>query len=41
VIVGLWWLLGAKDRYRGPVRTIQFDEAAGVIEDEPEAPAPA
>ena len=39
LIVGLWWLLGAKDRYHGPVRTIQFDEAAGVIEDEPEAPA--
>ena len=41
LIVGLWWLLGAKNHYRGPVRTIQFDEAAGVIEDEPEAPAPA
>ena len=40
-IVGIWWLLGAKDRYQGPVRTIQFDEAAGVIEDEPETPAPA
>jgi amino acid transporter len=38
LIVGLWWLLGAKDRYHGPVRTIHFDEAAGVVEDEPEAP---
>jgi hypothetical protein len=41
LIVGIWWLAGAKDRYHGPVRTIQFDEAAGVVEDEPEAPAPA
>ena len=38
LVVGIWWLLGAKDSYHGPVRTIQFDEAAGVIEDEPEAP---
>jgi amino acid transporter len=39
LIVGAWWLLGANKRYSGPVRTIQFDEAAGVIEDEPEAPS--
>jgi hypothetical protein len=31
-------VLGANKRYSGPVRTIQFDEAAGVIEDEPDAP---
>jgi amino acid transporter len=41
VIVGLWWVLGANKRYHGPVRTIHFDDAAGVIEDEPETPAPA
>jgi amino acid transporter len=41
IAVGIWWLAGAKRMYHGPVRTIQFDEAAGVIEDEPEAPAPA
>jgi amino acid transporter len=41
LIVGIWWLAGAKDTYHGPVRTIQFDAAAGVVEDEPEAPAPA
>jgi amino acid transporter len=38
LIVGIWWIAGAKDRYHGPVRTIQFDEAAGVVEDEPESP---
>ena len=41
VAVGIWWLAGAKNKYHGPVRTIQFDEAAGVIEDEPEPEAPA
>ena len=41
IAVGIWWLAGAKHKYHGPVRTIQFDEAAGVIEDEPEPEAPA
>jgi amino acid transporter len=27
LIVGLWWILGAKDRYTGPVRTIDELEA--------------
>jgi hypothetical protein len=39
VAVGIWWLVSAKNRYTGPVRTI--DEAP-MIEEIPEAgPAPA
>jgi amino acid transporter len=40
IAVGIWWLAGAKHKYHGPVRTIQFDAAAGVVEDEPEPEAP-
>jgi amino acid transporter len=40
--VWLWWELSAKRHYTGPVRTVHFDEAMGVIEEEPtEPPAPA
>jgi hypothetical protein len=28
-------------RYKGPQRTIEFDEGIGIKADEPEAPAPA
>jgi amino acid transporter len=38
IIVGLWWLLSAKNTFKGPVRTIEWDEAAGVVEDEPAEP---
>jgi amino acid transporter len=40
--VGVWlsWVLGAKDRYKGPVRTIEFDEGLGITEEKPEPPAP-
>jgi len=38
--VGIWWLVSAKNTYHGPVRTIQFDAAAGVVLDEPEPEAP-
>jgi amino acid transporter len=40
IVVGLWWLVSAKNTYHGPVRTIQFDAAAGVVLDEPEPEAP-
>src|SRR6266545_628411 len=43
VAVGIWWLVSAKNTYTGPVRTIQFDEAMGIVEEEPfadEAPTP-
>ena len=33
--VGLWWMLGAKNRYTGPVQTISFDEGMGITEEEP------
>jgi amino acid transporter len=44
IIVGLWWLVSAKNTFKGPVRTIEWDEAAGIVEEEPvepERPAPA
>ena len=40
LIVGIWWLLSAKNTYHGPVRTIEFDEGAGIIADEPPPPPP-
>jgi amino acid transporter len=33
--VGIWWLVSARRSFTGPVRQIQFDEAAGVISEEP------
>jgi amino acid transporter len=41
IIVGIWWLVSAKNRYHGPVRTIETDELGRVIEEEPEPPEPA
>jgi amino acid transporter len=50
IAVGLWWLLGAKNTFTGPVRTISFDEGVGIVEEddfqkpppaEPPAAAPA
>ncbi|MEA2405419.1 MAG: hypothetical protein QOE08_2066 [Thermoleophilaceae bacterium] len=35
--VGLWWVLSARKTFTGPVRNIEFDEAAGVVEDKPVA----
>ena len=32
VIVGIWWLVSAKNTFKGPVRNIEFDDAAGVVE---------
>jgi amino acid transporter len=40
---GLAWILGARDRYTGPIRQIEFDEGMGIVEEkpiEPEAPPP-
>jgi hypothetical protein len=34
LVVGIWWLAGAKNTYRGPVRTISFDEGMGITEEE-------
>jgi amino acid transporter len=45
LLVGIWWLVSAKDRYTGPVRTIETDELGRVLDevpvDEPEPPGPA
>lgn len=38
LIVGIWWWLGAKNRYHGPVRTIDTDELGHVIEPPPDTP---
>jgi amino acid transporter len=35
IIVGLWWLVSAKNTFTGPVRTIEWDDAAGIVEEEP------
>ena len=32
LVVGLWWTLSAHKTFKGPVRTVEFDEAAGVVE---------
>jgi hypothetical protein len=38
VIVGIWWWISAKNKYSGPVRTIDTDDLGHVIE-EPAATA--
>jgi hypothetical protein len=35
VIVAIWWQLDAKNKYTGPVRTIDTDELGHVIEPPP------
>ena len=32
LVVGLWWTISAHKTFKGPVRTVEFDEAAGVVE---------
>jgi amino acid transporter len=39
LIVGIWWLVRARHRFTGPIRNIEFDAAAGVVEDKPVTPA--
>jgi amino acid transporter len=39
IAVGIWWLASAKNSFTGPVRTIEWDEAAGIIEEEPLDPS--
>jgi amino acid transporter len=40
IIVAVWWAVSAKDKYKGPVRTIETDELGRVIEEEPPKPQP-
>jgi hypothetical protein len=30
LIVGVWWAVRAKHTFTGPVRTVEFDDGAGV-----------
>jgi amino acid transporter len=39
IIVGLWWLVRARHTFTGPVRNIEFDDAAGIVEEKPTTPA--
>jgi amino acid transporter len=32
LIVGIWWLVRARHTFTGPVRNIEFDDGAGVVE---------
>ena len=32
LIVGMWWAVRAKHTFKGPVRTVEFDDGAGVNE---------
>jgi amino acid transporter len=42
IAIALAWVLGMKDKYTGPIRTIEFDEGMGIKEiDEPDQPPPA
>jgi amino acid transporter len=38
IIVAIWWQLGAKNKYDGPVRTIDTDELGHVLESPPDLP---
>ena len=38
IAVGIWWLVSARKSFTGPVRTIAWDEAAGIIDEEPVEP---
>jgi amino acid transporter len=39
--VGIWWLVSAKNTYKGPVATIGFDEGLGITEEKEEPTASA
>ena len=39
--IGIAWFAGARRKYTGPVRTIEFDEALGIVDEAPAGPAPA
>jgi amino acid transporter len=35
IAVTVWWFVSARHTFKGPVRTIEWDEAAGIVEDKP------
>ena len=38
IAISLAWVLGMNKRYKGPLRTIEFDEGIGIKADEPDEP---
>jgi amino acid transporter len=40
IAISIAWVGGMNKRYKGPVRTIEFDEGIGIKADEPETPPP-
>jgi amino acid transporter len=40
VLVGIWWVVSAKNHYTGPVRTIDTDDVGHVLEEPPAAAPP-
>ena len=40
IIVAVWWAISAKNKYTGPVRTIETDELGRVVEEEPPTTEP-
>src|SRR4051794_17546217 len=39
--VGIWWAVSAKNKFTGPVRNIEFDDAMGIVEEEEATERPA
>jgi amino acid transporter len=35
LVVGVWWLVSARHTFTGPVRNIEFDDAAGIVDEHP------
>jgi hypothetical protein len=40
ILVGVWWWFDAKNKYTGPVRTIDADDLGHVLAEEPASPSP-
>ena len=38
IAISIAWLAGMNKRYKGPIRTIEFDEGIGIKRDEPDEP---
>jgi amino acid transporter len=39
--VGIWWYASARNKFTGPVRNIEFDEAMGIVEEQEATEPPA
>jgi hypothetical protein len=38
VAVGVWWMVSAKNWFKGPIHTIEMDELGRVIDERPASP---